>query len=79
MLGVMEVLGCVLIRGRVTTAYVATFQAQTQVYPTAADLQAFLTAIWSLRVDSLDLVQVRTSCVHAFSPFTGLLNNAEQI
>ena len=58
MLGPMKMLGCVLILGRITTAYVATAKAKTKMYPTVAHFQALFAAL-RVRLNILDLIEVR--------------------
>src|SRR6266540_2152505 len=56
---VAVVLRRVLVGRVVTAAYVAAAQAQSQVDPLTADLQALLAALWRVRADVVHLVQVR--------------------
>jgi len=52
-----KVFGGVLIFGRITAADMSARQAQTQVHPRIAHLEALLTAVGS-RLDRADLVKV---------------------
>jgi hypothetical protein len=45
MLELMEVLGCMFVLGRIATAHMPTGEAQTQVNPCIAHLQAFFAAL----------------------------------
>jgi hypothetical protein len=51
---VMEVLGCVLPNRGIATAYMSAFQAQAQVHPGLAYLQAFFATVGSTRRDIAD-------------------------
>jgi hypothetical protein len=55
----MEVLGGVLVLGRIATTHVAADQALAQVHPRLAHLQALL-APFGAWLDVVDLVEVRT-------------------
>jgi len=61
--------GRVLVLRRIAAADVAAFQAQAQVDPTVARLQAFLAAA-SMRRDLPDLIEMRTG-FHIISSFNG--------
>jgi hypothetical protein len=70
MLARMEVLGSMLIFGRIATADVPATQAQAKVHPPVAHLQTLFTTS-GMRFDVLDLIEMRTLS-HCFSPLGGL-------
>jgi hypothetical protein len=65
MLGFVEMLGGVLVLGRVAAAYVPTAEAQAQVNPSVSRLNAFLTDMLIGFLD-FDLVQVGACFRHRF-------------
>jgi hypothetical protein len=70
MLRLVEMLGGVLVLGRVATTHVSTNQTQAQMDPGIARLNTFLTYVYSRRFD-FDLIKVRALGGHRFqiSPF----------
>ena len=69
MLGRMEVLGSMLIFGRIATTDVPATQTQAKVHPPVAHLQTLFTTS-GMRFDVLDLIEMRT-LIHRFSPLGG--------
>jgi hypothetical protein len=65
----MEMLGGVLVFRGIAAAHVAAGQAQAQVYPGVAHLQAFLAAA-RVRLDVVNLIGMRASVqnFHGFPP-----------
>jgi hypothetical protein len=61
--GRMEVLGGVLVLGRITTANVSTGETQAQVHPGITGFQTVLTAIGA-RCYLLYLIEMRTTLGH---------------
>ena len=57
MFGLMEVLGCMLVFGRITATDVAANKAEAKMYPPVAHLQALFAAL-RVRLDILDLIEV---------------------
>jgi hypothetical protein len=68
-LGSVKVLRSVFVLGVITAAYVAANQAEPQVYPAIAYLEAIFAAVGA-GCDFLYLVEVLTSCFH-YSPPLG--------
>jgi hypothetical protein len=66
MLRRMEMLGGVLILGRIAAAHVAAGFADSQVDPCVAHFQAFLAAM-SSRLDVVDLIEMCACACHVFS------------
>jgi hypothetical protein len=64
-LGFVEMLGGVLVLGRVATAHMSTAEAQAQVYPGVARLNAVL-ANMLIGFCDFDLVQVGACFRHCF-------------
>jgi hypothetical protein len=69
-LGLMEMLRCVLILGRVAAADVSALQAKPQMNPGISHLQTLFTAVF-FRVGNPDLVEMRTLGRHSDSPLCG--------
>jgi hypothetical protein len=70
MVGCVEVLGGMLVLGRITAAHVSTGETETQVYPAISGFQAVLTAIGAWR-DLAYLIEMRTAVSHVvFLPTT---------
>ena len=63
----MKMFGGVLVRRRVAAADVATYHAQAQMHPGAADAQTVFTSIGAGR-DFFDLIEVCTFVGHMISP-----------
>ena len=63
MLYLLEMLGGMLILGRIATAYVPTYEAQAQVHPGVSGFHA-LFADMRFGGFNLDLIEVCTSVVH---------------
>jgi hypothetical protein len=63
MLGFMEVLGGVLILGRIAAAHLAAYQAQSQMHPGVAYLQAFLASAF-VGVFEFDLIEMFAGSSH---------------
>ncbi len=61
MLGLVKMLGCVLVLGRVAAPDVSTGEAKAQMNPSVAGFQAFLAAV-RVRRNFVDLFQMCTSC-----------------
>jgi hypothetical protein len=66
MLGVMKVLGRVLVLGRIAAAHMAAFQAQAEMNPGVAHLQAFLAA-FAAGGDVANLIEVSAGLCHRLS------------
>jgi hypothetical protein len=67
MLGTMEMLGRVLVLGRIAAADVPAFQAQPQMDPAIAGLDAVFADI-GIGGFEFDLLQVAATLGHGFSP-----------
>jgi hypothetical protein len=65
MLCFVEMLGGVLVLGRVATSYLSTSQTQSQMNPGIAGFNAFLTYMYGRRLD-FDLIEVRALGRHRF-------------
>jgi hypothetical protein len=63
MLGVMKVLGGVLADRRVAAAYMSADEAEAEVYPPLADLEALFTAV-GVWFDVADFIEVSTLGCH---------------
>src|SRR5205823_5760088 len=61
MLGGMEMLGGMLILGRIAAAHVAAGQAQAQVHPSVAHFQTLLASA-RVRLDFANLIGMRACC-----------------
>jgi len=61
----MEVLGCMLVLRRVTTSNISASQAQAQMNPCVACLNALFTNMLTGLAD-FDLIQVGTLILHSF-------------
>jgi hypothetical protein len=64
----MKVLRRVPVRRVVAAADVPTLQAQTEMHPPAAHLQALLTAVRGVRRDGVDVIEMRALCGHETIP-----------
>jgi hypothetical protein len=76
MFGGVEVLGSVFVLRGVAAADVAATQAQAQVHPGVAHLEA-LFAAFRFWLDAFDLIEVGASIGHAGSPFIHLDDSRE--
>jgi hypothetical protein len=65
----MKMLGGVLVLRRIAAADFAARQAQAQVHPFVADLQA-LFAAFGVRLDRLDLIEMRAFDSHSLPRFS---------
>jgi hypothetical protein len=65
----MEMLGGVLVLGRIAAADMATGEAQTEVNPFVVHLKALFTA-FRLGLDLLNFIDVRTGFSHDSSPLS---------
>ena len=63
----LEMLGGVLVPGRIATPHMAAFKADAQVNPCIADLEAILAA-FCRRLDVPDLIEVAASGWHLACP-----------
>ena len=63
----MKVFSRVLVLGRVAAAHVSAFQAQPQMDPPIAQLDAFRANV-NIGVSNLDLIEMSTSFRHLFPP-----------
>jgi hypothetical protein len=56
--GVVKVFGGMFVFGRITTANMAAFHAQAQMDPGVARFQAFLTTLWRMRLDVVNMIEM---------------------
>jgi hypothetical protein len=68
MLGRVKVLGGVRVGRVVATADVTAFETEPEVYPLVADLEAFLAAVRSLRLDGMNMRKMHALLRHTVVP-----------